>query len=57
MQGALLKEGIELHFFKTAWCVQAFLVTGGYVTGSRLTQSLSFSAFKDDNIACHNRGQ
>ena len=53
MKCASTKERVIFHLFETTRCVQAFLVTGGCVAGSRLSFSLGFRAFEDDDIACH----
>jgi len=51
VKGSALEEVVEFHFFKTAWSEQAFLVTGGYVTGRWFALGFRFGAFKDDDLA------
>ena len=45
MKGAALEKVIEFHFFQTAWRAEAFLVTSGDVTRSRLALGFRFGAF------------
>ncbi len=56
MKGAALEEVVKLHFLKTAGSTDALLVSCGHVAGGRLTFSLGFRAFEDDDIAGHKNG-
>ena len=53
MEGAALEEVIEFHFLQSAGCAEALLVARGDVTGSRFALGFRLSAFKDDDVACH----
>jgi len=51
VKGSALEEVVEFHFLQAAWSEQAFLVTGGYVTGRWFALGFRFGAFKNDDLA------
>lgn len=53
MQSATTQEGIELDFLKTSRGAEALLIASGNVAGSRLSFSLGFRAFKDNDVSGH----
>ena len=53
VKGSAFQEVVKLHFLQAAWSAEAFLVTCGYVTGSRFALGFRFGAFKDNDLAWH----
>ena len=53
VKGALLHVGVELHLLKTARGADAFLVSGGDVTGRNGTGGAGLGAFQCDNFTRH----
>jgi len=55
MERTTAQEGVELDLLKTARSAQAFFVTRGHKAGRRLSFSLGFCAFEDDDVAGHGK--
>jgi hypothetical protein len=53
VEGAALEEWVVFYFLKASGGADAFLVTGGDVTGGGTAFCLGFRAFEDDDIAWH----
>src|SRR5436190_1802526 len=51
----LFHGGVKLHLFKTAGSPDAFLITGGNVTGRIYTGGTGLGAFQNDDFTRHGK--